>query len=232
MRERLQVANMSNNDNDDTGSSTTFSQRLIHRMKTMIYAPPKRDADQAQIRVGLIDGDIPIFPPLASLFLTGCGLLFWYITGERYKFIQPDTLASSLPARVGIFFILTIIGIKIAKSCRQSLVEVATESNFQPVIKICDIGLYSKGRNFMYVAVLLIHFGLAVAFDTCWLLISMICMFLYLNYIVIPVEENMLRKQFGTTYVKYCDRVPRWFNVSSFFLTKGSNNNNNNKKTE
>ena len=38
------------------------------RLKTALYAPPVEDPSQPHLTVGLIGGDIPIFPPLAIDF--------------------------------------------------------------------------------------------------------------------------------------------------------------------
>jgi protein-S-isoprenylcysteine O-methyltransferase Ste14 len=41
-------------------------------------------------------------------------------------------------------------------------------------------------------------------------LIPLLLVIAYVNWIVIPVEENQLRGLFGEDYVQFCNGVPRW----------------------
>jgi protein-S-isoprenylcysteine O-methyltransferase Ste14 len=41
-------------------------------------------------------------------------------------------------------------------------------------------------------------------------LIPLLLVIAYVNWIVIPVEENQLRGLFGKDYVQFCNGVPRW----------------------
>ena len=65
----------------------------------------------------------------------------------------------------------------------------------------------------MYMALLGLPAAGSIMLDTAWLLYSGLSLGAYLNFIVIPVEEKMLSKEFGSLYEDYCRRVPRWFNA-------------------
>jgi protein-S-isoprenylcysteine O-methyltransferase Ste14 len=39
----------------------------------------------------------------------------------------------------------------------------------------------------------------------------LVLVLLYVNGVVIPLEESRLTERFGQTYVDYCQRTRRWF---------------------
>jgi protein-S-isoprenylcysteine O-methyltransferase Ste14 len=200
------------NAKSNVGDEESFGRRLLSRIKTAIYAPPKKDPSKAQLRIGMIGGDIPVYPPLAFLLLSGGGLLGWFFSGSRMRYL-PKGIASSLPLRCTLGAAIVMCSGKLAKACRAELEKFGTKSSFQPVVKICDTGPYSYGRNLMYVAILGIPSAGSVVLDTAWLLYSCLGLGSYLNFIVIPAEEKMLRTEFGKGYEDYCRRVPRWFRI-------------------
>lgn len=191
---------------EDNGE--TLASRLWYRMKTSIYAPK---GAKNQLSVGLIGGDIPVYPPLAFLLFNAGGFLGWYWTGDRKSFVGPPALAASPSLRAGLGIGLSWCCFQVSRACRAELKKAGTSSAFQPVVKVCDTGPYAYGRNFMYVALLGINLVGSVAFDTAWILRSMLGMGAYLNFVVIPAEEKLLRKEMGEAYEEYCRRVPRWF---------------------
>jgi protein-S-isoprenylcysteine O-methyltransferase Ste14 len=52
--------------------------------------------------------------------------------------------------------------------------------------------------------------GLAIAFDTLWLLITLVPFALVLRYGVVAREEAYLGRKFGDVYRDYRSRVRRW----------------------
>ena len=191
----------------------TFVQRCLFRLKNAIYAPPKEDANKAQLRVGLIGGDIPVYPPLAFLLWSGCGMLGWFLSGNRMRYLPRGRFASSVSLRCCLGAVLVMGSGKLAKTCRKELEKSGSKPNFAPVVQICDTGIYSYGRNYMYVSVLALPIAGSIMLDTAWLLFSTFGMGSYLNFIVIPAEEKLLRTEFGKSYANYCERVPRWFRI-------------------
>lgn len=75
---------------------------------------------------------------------------------------------------------------------------------------LVDVGPYRYSRNPMYLSLLLAYVGLALLLDVPWALLLMPVPLLALQRVVIPYEEAQLRRQFGTRYLDYCARVPRW----------------------
>mmetsp|Transcript_19012 Transcript_19012/g.53475 ORF Transcript_19012/g.53475 Transcript_19012/m.53475 type:complete len:215 (+) Transcript_19012:92-736(+) len=202
---------------DDGQQEPNFLFRFIARLKTAIHAPPKTDPSKGQLRVGLIGGDIPVFPPLAFLLFSAGGLLGWFVSGNRMRYLPEagGRLTSFiLPLRCTLGGALFMVSNKLTKACRAELEKSGTNANFHPVVNVCETGPYSYGRNFMYVAMLGITVSGSVMLDTAWLLYSTLGLGAYLNFIVIPAEEKLLRTEFGKAYEDYCGRVPRWFRVS------------------
>jgi protein-S-isoprenylcysteine O-methyltransferase Ste14 len=71
-------------------------------------------------------------------------------------------------------------------------------------------GPYRFTRNPMYVGLILAYVGEMGILVQIAPLIPLLLVIAYVNWIVIPVEENQLRGLFGGDYVQFCNRVPRW----------------------
>lgn len=80
----------------------------------------------------------------------------------------------------------------------------------QPTTAIVEAGPYRLSRNPIYLAMLVGLVGLAIAFDTVWLLIMLVPFALVIRYGVIAREERYLERKFGDSYRGYCSRVRRW----------------------
>ena len=62
----------------------------------------------------------------------------------------------------------------------------------------------------MYVSLTAIYIGEAFIFKASWSLVVLLCVLVYVNWIVIPVEEKKLAETFGRDYEAYCRGVRRW----------------------
>jgi protein-S-isoprenylcysteine O-methyltransferase Ste14 len=71
-------------------------------------------------------------------------------------------------------------------------------------------GLYERTRNPMYLGVLTVIVGQAVAFASPRVALYALLMFVVFNGVVIGLEEPHLRAARGPAYDDYCRRVPRW----------------------
>jgi len=71
-------------------------------------------------------------------------------------------------------------------------------------------GLYRYVRNPIYVGVLLVVAGWAVAFRSSAVLEYGVAVALAFHLFVMLVEEPLLRRRFGATYEAYRRAVPRW----------------------
>lgn len=80
----------------------------------------------------------------------------------------------------------------------------------QPTTTIVEEGPYRYSRNPIYVGMLLGLIGLALGFDSLWLLIMLVPFYLVIRYGVIAREEAYLERKFGDVYRAYKTRVRRW----------------------
>jgi protein-S-isoprenylcysteine O-methyltransferase Ste14 len=71
-------------------------------------------------------------------------------------------------------------------------------------------GPYRFTRNPMYVGLTLEYLGVAGARLEIWPVIMLPLLLAYINFLVIPVEEQNLRAVFGDAYQQYGARVGRW----------------------
>jgi protein-S-isoprenylcysteine O-methyltransferase Ste14 len=79
-----------------------------------------------------------------------------------------------------------------------------------PTTAIVDTGPYRFTRNPIYVGMMLGLAGLAVAFDSLWLLILLVAFAFVIRYGVVAHEEAYLERKFGDVYRRYRVRVRRW----------------------
>lgn len=71
-------------------------------------------------------------------------------------------------------------------------------------------GLYRWTRNPMYVGVLSVIAGWAIAFQSRTLAVYLVLVALMFHVFVRVVEEPMLQRKFGPAYEQYRRAVPRW----------------------
>jgi protein-S-isoprenylcysteine O-methyltransferase Ste14 len=79
-----------------------------------------------------------------------------------------------------------------------------------PTTTIVETGPYRFTRNPIYLGMVLGLIGLAIAFNSLWLLMMLVPFALVIRYGVITREEACLEHRFGDVYRRYCARVPRW----------------------
>jgi len=71
-------------------------------------------------------------------------------------------------------------------------------------------GAYRFTRNPVYLGMVLGLIGLAIAFNSLWLLMALVPFALVIRYGVITREEAYLERKFGDVYRRYRARVRRW----------------------
>ena len=71
-------------------------------------------------------------------------------------------------------------------------------------------GPYRFTRNPIYLGMMLALVGLAIAFDSAWLLVTLVPFALVIRYGVVAREEAYLERRFGEVYRRYRARVRRW----------------------
>jgi protein-S-isoprenylcysteine O-methyltransferase Ste14 len=79
-----------------------------------------------------------------------------------------------------------------------------------PTTTIVETGPYRFTRNPIYLGMVLGLIGLAIAFNSLWLLMTLVPFALVIRYGVITREEAYLERKFGDVYRRYRARVRRW----------------------
>lgn len=79
-----------------------------------------------------------------------------------------------------------------------------------PTTSIVDTGPYRFTRNPIYLGMTLGLVGLAIAFDSLWLLVMLVPFLVAIRYGVVAREEEYLERKFGEVYRRYRARVRRW----------------------
>ncbi len=79
-----------------------------------------------------------------------------------------------------------------------------------PTTAIVQAGPYRFTRNPIYLGMFLGQIGLAIAFDSLWLLVTLVSFAFVIRYGVVAREEAYLERKFGDAYRHYRARVRRW----------------------
>jgi protein-S-isoprenylcysteine O-methyltransferase Ste14 len=80
----------------------------------------------------------------------------------------------------------------------------------EPSTVLLESGPYRFTRNPIYIAFVILYFGLAVMLTSAWMLLLLIPVLIILQRGVVEREEAYLQSKFGEAYRKYQARVPRW----------------------
>jgi protein-S-isoprenylcysteine O-methyltransferase Ste14 len=117
---------------------------------------------------------------------------------------------ASVPAAwVGgvIFAIAFALAIWAIVTIRNAGTQVET---YKPTTTIVANGPYRFTRNPIYLGMVLGLIGLAIAFDSLWILVTLVLFYLVIRDGVIAREEAYLARKFGDVYRGYKSRVRRW----------------------
>jgi protein-S-isoprenylcysteine O-methyltransferase Ste14 len=79
-----------------------------------------------------------------------------------------------------------------------------------PTTTVVETGPYRFTRNPIYLGMFLGLIGLAIAFNSLWLLLTLVPFALVIRYGVVAREEAYLDRKFGHVYRRYRARVRRW----------------------
>jgi protein-S-isoprenylcysteine O-methyltransferase Ste14 len=80
----------------------------------------------------------------------------------------------------------------------------------KPTTTIVASGPFRFTRNPIYLGMMLGLIGLAIAFNSLWILVTLVPFFFLLRYGVVAREEAYLERKFGDAYLGYKSRVRRW----------------------
>jgi len=145
-------------------------------------------------------------PPLIAL----AALLLGFALNWLMPLFILDTLLG-FSTRVVVGLVIMAAGIALPILALQRFVAAGTNVNpYKPVTQVVRAGVYRYVRNPMYVGLMLMVGGIAVAFASDWTLLMIIPLALILRNGVVLREERYLERKFGDEYLSYKASVPRW----------------------
>lgn len=147
------------------------------------------------IQPGLVAGLIPFWILEANSSLRSYGIFVQSLQFHHYS--------GAIVFVVGLVIMLNCI-ISFATKGRGTL------SPVDPTRKLVITGLYRFSRNPMYIGVMLILIGEAIFFQSGYLWIYLLFVFIAFNIFILLHEEPRLRRDFGEEYKRYCGKVRRW----------------------
>jgi len=142
-------------------------------------------------------------PPLAWGLAVIAGLALDWFVPLRF-------LPAGLPARV-IGVIVFVVALVLFAWAIVTIIRAGSNvPGNRPTTTIVAGGPYRFTRNPIYLGMFLGLIGLAIAFDSLWLLLMLVPFALVIRYAVVAREEAYLERKFGDVYRGYCARVRRW----------------------
>ena len=147
--------------------------------------------------------DTLVRPPIA--------LLLAFVAGLALDWLHPlSFVPASLPHAwlgAGVF----ALGLALVAWAITTFQAAGTPvQGYKPTSAIVDRGPYRFTRNPIYGGMFIGLTGLAVAFNTLWLLAALVVFFAIVRFGVVAREETYLERKFGDAYRDYKARVRRW----------------------
>jgi protein-S-isoprenylcysteine O-methyltransferase Ste14 len=136
-----------------------------------------------------------------------------YFVGVAIQRVLP--IAISLPATAWIIRVagFAFVGLGIAAALSALGIFRKTKTTSVPhetPSTLVTSGPYRFTRNPMYVGLMPVYLGVAGTRLEVWPAIVLPLLLAYINFVVIPIEEQNLRGVFGDAYQDYGARVGRW----------------------
>jgi protein-S-isoprenylcysteine O-methyltransferase Ste14 len=136
------------------------------------------------------------------------------VIGVAADWLLPIGWLGSLAAwwvRAAVGAIPFAAGIAMAVAAERVFRRIGTNvPPWEPTLRLATDGIYRWLRNPMYVGVILMLAGFAIAIASDWLLILLVPTALLLHFGVVLREERYLEAKFGEEYRRYASRVPRY----------------------
>lgn len=144
-----------------------------------------------------------IRPPIAWALAVLAGLAFQWLMSLPF---MPASVPAAWVGGMVFVLALVLVGWAIATITGAGS-NVPTN---MPTTAIVQAGPYRFTRNPIYLGMFLGLVGLAIAFDSLWLLGTLVPFAFVIRYGVVAREEAYLERKFGDAYRHYRARVRRW----------------------
>jgi protein-S-isoprenylcysteine O-methyltransferase Ste14 len=155
------------------------------------------EPDSAQVRI----------PP--PILLLVCLVVGWGLDwGWRWPIFPA---ARWYGPRGALSVALILLGIGLIVYCAHLFRRAQTHIEpWRATSSIITDGPYRYSRNPIYVGFLITGAGIALALNTCWILLSVLAFVFIANKLVIEKEEGYLERKFGEPYSNYRRETRRW----------------------
>ena len=146
-------------------------------------------------------------PPIIALATFLLGLVLDWILPSF--FILRGILGFGPRLIVGAVLIAS--GATIAGLAIRSFLRAGTNVDpWKPAVSLVTTGIFAYTRNPMYLALILILAGLAIALASDWMVVLLVPAALILHFGVVKREERYLAAKFGESYRDYVSKVSRY----------------------
>lgn len=147
--------------------------------------------------------NVVIRPPIAWALAVLAGLAMQWVVSLPF---MPAPVPAGWVGGMVFVLALALIAWAIATITRAG----SNVPTGMPTTTIVAAGPYRFTRNPIYLGMFLGLVGLAIAFDSLWLLGTLVPFALVIRYGVVAREEAYLERKFGDAYRHYRARVRRW----------------------
>jgi protein-S-isoprenylcysteine O-methyltransferase Ste14 len=147
--------------------------------------------------------NVIVRPPIAWAVAVVAGLVLNWLLPLPFV---PATAPAGWLGAIVFALALTLFAWAIATMTRAG----SNVPTSRPTTTIVDSGPYRFTRNPIYLGMVLGLIGLAIAFNTFWLLLTLLPFALVIRYGVVAREEAYLERKFGDAYRRYRVHVRRW----------------------
>ena len=108
--------------------------------------------------------------------------------------------------------LFVVVGIVLIVSAFRALIRGNTPLDPSlPTASVVKEGVYRFTRNPIYLSFTLICLGVSFTFNLVWALALLVAVFIAIDRGQIRREEKYLERKFGEEYLRYKERVRRWF---------------------
>ena len=154
-------------------------------------------SDNAQVRIA---------PPI---LIALCLIASWCLEQGQAWPILPATRWHGLRAALSGALILGGVGLVLY--CARLFKRAQTPIQpWRPTSDIITSGPYRYSRNPIYLGIAIAGAGIALAFNSWWMLFGVLAFALIANKHVIEREEEYLERKFGEAYSSYRSETRRW----------------------
>ena len=130
--------------------------------------------------------------------------------GALFEFLVPFALLPLWP-RLVVGAVLVVAGVLLIRASMRAIDDAGTTYDpYAPSTALVTVGIYRYTRNPGYLGLAVIVVGIAIVFDSVWIVLADGLAILVTTRFVIQLEEEKLSRCFGQPYDDYVARVRRW----------------------